>query len=77
MFSIPAHNAAITQTQFIDHSTLASCSFDRTVKIWSISADWRLVTTLEGHEGKVLAIDHNPDSLASVSTDRTVKLWSP
>ena len=53
VFNIPAHSSTVTQTKFLDHCTLASCSFDRTIKIWSISTDWKVIETLEGHEGKV------------------------
>ncbi|KAL9180116.1 LOW QUALITY PROTEIN: hypothetical protein ACHAXT_008086 [Thalassiosira profunda] len=55
--SIPAHTNLITQLKFAHSSTsqngefLASSSFDGTGKVWS-TRDWKLLTSLQGHEGK-------------------------
>jgi len=38
---------------------LVSSSFDGTVKIWS-EGDWKLLKTLEGHEGKIMSVDISP-----------------
>lgn len=81
--SIPAHTNLITQLKF-SHSTssqngefLASSSFDGTGKIWS-TRDWKHLTTLEGHEGKVMGIDVLDGRDCGVVTcgfDKTLKLW--
>eukprot|EP00984_Skeletonema_dohrnii_P002367 scaffold821_cov123-Skeletonema_dohrnii-CCMP3373.AAC.7 len=81
--SIPAHTNLITQLKF-SHSTstqngefLASSSFDGTGKIWS-TRDWKLLSTLEGHEGKVMGIDVLDGRDCGVVTcgfDKTLKLW--
>ncbi|KAK1745178.1 U4/U6 small nuclear ribonucleoprotein Prp4 [Skeletonema marinoi] len=81
--SIPAHTNLITQLKF-SHSTssqngefLVSSSFDGTGKIWS-TRDWKLLSTLEGHEGKVMGIDVLDGRDCGVVTcgfDKTLKLW--
>lgn len=81
--SIPAHTHLITQLKFA-HSTspqngefLASSSFDGTGKVWS-TRDWKLLSTLQGHEGKVMGIDvlDGPDcGIVTCGYDKTLKLW--
>ena len=81
--SIPAHTNLVTQLKFA-HSTssqngefLASSSFDGTGKIWS-TRDWKLLSTLRGHEGKVMGIDILDGPRCGIVTcgfDKTLKLW--
>jgi len=76
--SIPAHTNLITQLKF-SHSTSSQNgeSFDGTGKIWS-TRDWKLLSTLEGHEGKVMGIDVLDGRDCGVVTcgfDKTLKLW--
>ena len=81
--SIPAHTNLITQLKF-SHSTscqngefLASSSFDGKGKIWS-TRNWKLLSTLEGHEGKVMGVDVLDGQDCGVVTcgfDKTLKLW--
>jgi WD40 repeat protein len=74
--TLTAHSAMVGQVAFSpDGRYLASCSVDRTVKLWR----WRegaLAQTLIHPEG-VTSIAFSPDSqwLASGSYDQTVKLW--
>ena len=81
--SIPAHTNLITQLKFAHSSSsqngefLASSSFDGTGKIWS-TRDWKLLTSLQGHEGKVMGIDvlDGPDcGIVTCGYDKTLKLW--
>jgi len=56
---------------------LASCSADKTIKIW----DWKKqeeIITIAGHTGWVLSVAFSPDGtyLVSGSTDKTVKIWN-
>ena len=55
---------------------IASCSDDRTIKIWD-NQRGEALQTLWGHEGAVpaLAVSPEGDRLASGSHDHTVKLW--
>ncbi|MBW4627967.1 MAG: WD40 repeat domain-containing protein [Brasilonema octagenarum HA4186-MV1] len=58
-----------------DGKTLASASFDQTIKLWNVATDKQ--TTLTGHSDKVKSIAFSPDgkTLASASFDKTIKLW--
>lgn len=81
--SIPAHTNLITQLKFAHSSSsqngefMVSSSFDGTGKIWS-TRDWKLLTSLQGHEGKVMGIDVLDGPSCGVVTcgfDKTLKLW--
>jgi WD40 repeat protein len=56
---------------------LASASYDKTVKLWSIESQ-KEVTALQGHSYSVYSVAFSPDGkyLASGSLDETVKLWN-
>lgn len=76
--SIPAHSNLISQLRFANSTNhgeyLASSSFDGTGKIWS-TRDWKMLSTLRGHEGKVLGIDVLDDGVVTCGYDKTMKLW--
>lgn len=74
--SVEFHPKAGGATRF------ATCSDDRTIKMWEITDDVIPVTTLRGHIGGVRGLAFSPDGsfLASASggfhgTDNSVKLW--
>jgi len=60
-----------------DGATLASSSFDRTVRLWDVAAR-SMKAVLQGHEKSVLTVSFSADNyyLASSSNDATVRLWS-
>lgn len=75
--SVPAHSNLVTQLQFDSAKNgeyLASSSFDATVKVWS-TRDWNSLTTMRGHEGKVMGVGLLKDSIVSCGFDKTLKLW--
>jgi WD40 repeat protein len=61
----------------LDGKTLASGSFDRTIKIWNLVTGEK-IRTLSGHSEAVqsVAISPNGRTLASGSLDHTVKIWN-
>ncbi len=60
-----------------DGQTLASGSYDQTVKLWNWQTGEEL-RILQGHQEAVYSVSISPDgqTLASGSYDRTVKLWN-
>jgi WD40 repeat protein len=56
---------------------LASGSYDKTVKLWSVESQ-KEVTTLQSYSSYVYSVAFSPDGkyLAFGGEDKTVKLWS-
>ncbi|XP_008549411.1 U4/U6 small nuclear ribonucleoprotein Prp4 [Microplitis demolitor] len=80
LYSIPAHTNLLSDVKYQrgDGHYLVTASYDNTAKIWS-NKTWQPLKTLQGHDGKVMAVDVSPDHkyIATSSYDRTFKLWSP
>jgi U4/U6 small nuclear ribonucleoprotein PRP4 len=79
--SVPAHSKLVTQLRFAPTDTaecLVSSSFDGTAKVWS-TRDWKILSTLRGHEGKVMGLGIVSGTKSVVTTtcgyDKTIKLW--
>lgn len=71
------HNSVVAGVSFSpDGKTIASASWDNTVKLWS--HEGRELRTLKGHTAGVSGVHFSPDgrTLASASWDGTVKLWN-
>eukprot|EP01050_Picozoa_sp_SAG11_P000999 SAG11_NODE_39_length_21630_cov_11.188658_18_plen_2153_part_00 len=75
--TLEGHSDSVSSVAFdASGGTLASGSWDQTVKLWDV-ASGECLRTLEGHSSYVnsVAFDASGGTLASGSNDRTVKLW--
>ncbi|KAI7860611.1 WD40-repeat-containing domain protein [Circinella umbellata] len=73
-----AHNDYILRCLLSpDTKLLATCSADKTVKIWSTEEDFKLVLTLTGHQRWVWDCAFSADSayLVTASSDHVSRLW--
>jgi WD40 repeat protein len=72
-----AHDSYVDSVAFSpDGKTLASGSWDHTIKLWDVQTG-KEQATLKGHNSAVGAVAYSPDgkTLASGSGDKTIKLW--
>jgi len=60
-----------------DGQTLASCSWDKTIRLWDLSGG-KEPAVLRGHDQGVWAVAFSPDgqTLASGAEDKSIRLWN-
>ena len=68
------HSNGIMCLQF-DETTLATGSYDATVKIWDIESG-RELRTLAGHTSGIRCLQFDDTKLVSGSMDNTIKIWN-
>lgn len=84
IYTISAHQSLVSDVKYNQGTDdndgglyLGTVGYDGCVKMWS-GDDFRLIKSLEGHEGKVMGVDISRDGrfMASSGFDRTFKLWA-
>ena len=76
--SLNGHIDEVKSVTPLADGRLASCSDDRTIKIWDLSIPdgQQCVATLKGHTWVVKSVTQLPDGkLATASEDKTIKVW--
>ena len=75
--TLKGHSSFVFRVSFSpDGQTLASASWDNTIKLWDVKTG-KEIATLKGHTDVVYSVSFSPDgkTLASSGRDRTIKLW--
>jgi WD40 repeat protein len=74
--SFIGHSSGVRSIAVSKDGTIASGSFDKTIKIWEL--DGTLKYTLTGHNGYIWSVAISPDgkTLVSGSEDKTIKVWN-
>ncbi|BBD65423.1 WD-40 repeat-containing protein [Nostoc commune NIES-4072] len=75
---LQGHDGSVNSVSFsADGKTLASGSYDNTIKLWNLETG-KEIRTLKGHDGYVTNVSFSADgkTLASGSWDNTIKLWN-
>jgi WD40 repeat protein len=76
--SLTGHEGFVNSVAFSpDGKTLASGSYDKTIKLWNITTG-KEITSLNRHQDGVRSIAFSPDgkTFVSASGDKAIKLWS-
>ena len=73
-----AHNDYIYKVIPLTNNRIASCSADKTIKIWNSNHPYNLINTLNGHNNYVTSIIQlkDKDILISGSWDNTLRKWN-
>jgi WD40 repeat protein len=78
LFRLKGHTDIVGRVAFSpDGRRLASCSGDKTIKVWDVQTGQEIMT-LKGHNGPVSYVAFSPDGQRLVSNsrfDKMVKLW--
>ena len=73
-----AHNDWICKVILLRNNRIASCSWDKTIKIWNSNHPYNLINTLEGHTHIASSIIQlkDKDILISGNNDDTLRKWN-
>lgn len=79
--SFQAHSGGIfriAQSPFNSGQFVATCSADKTAKIWNSTKNtWSLIRTYTSHTNQVRSLEFlGPNTLASCGLDQTIRIWT-
>jgi len=57
-----------------EYGSAASCSYDKTVKLWN-KHNGELLRTIIGHEGWVYSVAFASNNILASGSDKTIRLW--
>ena len=73
--TLKGHEATVYTLIQLNDSKIASCSFDKTIKVWDLFTN-KCILTLKGHDNYISSLIQLSDGIiASCSWDKTIKLW--
>ncbi|WP_017654791.1 AAA-like domain-containing protein [Fortiea contorta] len=76
---LEGHQSGVNSVVFSpDGKTLASASWDKTIKLWNVGTGKQIASLTTGHQSGISSVVFSPDgkTLASASWDKTIKLWN-
>ena len=74
--TIKAHNGNINQITLLDDGNFASCSDDKTIKIWKVEdKNCNEIQKLEGHSGKIFKILQTSKTQLITGSETEIKFW--
>jgi WD40 repeat protein len=76
--TLTGHSDSVSSVAYSPNGqTLASGSWDKTIKLWNVKTG-NLLQTLTSHSNDINSVAYSPDgqTLASASNDKTIKLWN-
>jgi WD40 repeat protein len=73
--TITAHTRVIVKIVLISNDRFATCSFDKTIKLFDLNT-YECIRTFIGHEGIFYCIEKFlNDKIISYSRDKTIRMW--
>ncbi len=75
-YSLKGHKQCLLKLIKLSNGNIASCSDDKTIRIWDKNNNYNNIHTLHGHENTVKSlIELSDGNIASCSDDKTIILW--
>ncbi|EOB13399.1 U3 small nucleolar RNA-associated protein 13 [Nosema bombycis CQ1] len=72
---LSGHRKGVTYLNIFNNNLLASCSLDKTLRLWDLNT-WECISVLEGHDSGVLSTIDYKNNLISASVTGGLKFWN-